>query len=155
MTAPPVVHRMPMSTAISAIPNKAKKPTRSPKLVANAADVELAKVVATCIGEHGKCGRPVLAKDLCQAHYRKKLRGGDVNEPVRESRGDLVPLSLRVTSSTSKALEEAGGAYRIGAEVLESWAKEQASDGVSAAEEVLNLREENRQLKSKLKARRS
>lgn len=155
MTAPLVVHPHAMNTQ-AAIPNKAKKPaTRSPKLVANAADVDLAKVVATCIGEHGKCGRPVLAKDLCQAHYRKKLRGGDVNEPVRESRGDLVSLSLRVTSSTSKALEEAGGAYRIGAEVLESWAKEQASDGVSAAEEVLNLREENRQLKSKLKARRS
>lgn len=81
----------------------------------------------------GVCGRPIQAKGLCQAHYRRHLRkkknGGSnahVDAPIRMRRGDLKPLSLRVTKETERELERAGGAYRIGSEVLEAWAADHA-----------------------------
>lgn len=80
-----------------------------------------------CLGNHGQCPEPVLAKGRCSAHYRRWLRRPDDTTdvdaaPVQQHRGDLVPLSLRVTTATSERLNKAGGGYRIGAEVLEAWA---------------------------------
>ena len=74
----------------------------------------------TCHGD-----RPAYAKGLCQASYRRQLRdpAADIHAPVRESRGDLLDLSTRVTSETRAALETLGGAYSGAATVLESWAR--------------------------------
>jgi hypothetical protein len=115
-----------------------------------------------CLGDHGKCPEPVLAKRRCGAHYRRWLRNDgkdkDIDDaPVLAHRGELVPLSLRVPKDVAKALEKAGGGYRVGAEVLEAWVKEQAgrTSGTSDAEEVLDLRAEVVGLKAKLKEKSS
>lgn len=80
-----------------------------------------------CIGDHGKCPEPVLAKERCGAHYRRHNRGGDDGAPVKVHRGELVPFSTRITETAAKELEKAGGAYRVGAELLEAWALAQVA----------------------------
>lgn len=106
-----------------------------------------------CIGDGGKCPHPVIAKGRCQGHYRRHLRKGSDEAPVLTHRGELVPLSLRVTKEVAKALDKAGGGYRVGTEVLEAWAKEQTgrTSGLSDPEEILNLRAEVAALRAKVK----
>lgn len=68
------------------------------------------------------CKRGVFAKELCETHYRRQRRGGDVSKPIRESRGELVSLSTRVTVACETALNATGNPYKTAAEVLEKWA---------------------------------
>lgn len=96
----------------SVIPDKAKK--RAP-------------VRKQCVSDP-KCTGKVIAKGRCDTHYHRYQRGME-NEgaPIRsKQKGDLVPLSMRISSFAKKELDRGGGAYSKAAEVIEEWAAQQA-----------------------------
>lgn len=70
-----------------------------------------------------RCGGPVLARGLCMAHYRQKLRGREL-KPVRAGDGVKIP-GLTVSPRCAQALRARGGVYVEAKAVLERWARRQ------------------------------
>lgn len=70
------------------------------------------------------CDRDAYAKGYCSGHYKRQHRDprADMTVPLREDRGELAEVNVRVPVHVRAALESAGGCYAMGAAVLQAWA---------------------------------
>lgn len=80
----------------------------------------------TCsLAEH--CSREVYAAGLCEAHYRRKMRGSKKWDRPLNRRGDLVMVAGRVPKAVRVALMDAlapgQSLYSKVAEILEQWSQ--------------------------------
>lgn len=88
-----------------------------------------------CVLDH--CRRPAYAQKLCEAHYRRKIRGSAKwDEPLIDAerlRGELVFVATRVHPSVRDAIQSTlppkRKVYGKIAEILEEWVQRNVPQG--------------------------